>query len=54
MARDDGRLLAERVHQGDHIAGQVQDGVCPDRRRAVRPAVSTLVGCHGVKSRRSE
>ena len=47
---DERPLLPERVHQRDHVAGQVQDRVLVGGLRAAGAAVAALVGRDGVKA----
>jgi hypothetical protein len=49
-----GLLLAERVHQRDDVAGQVQDRVVADRLGRGALAVAALVRGHRVESGRRQ
>ena len=49
MADDDRLLFAQRTHQFDHVAHQVQDGVLRHVGWGVGGTVTTHVGGHGPK-----
>jgi hypothetical protein len=54
MSDDDGRVLAQRVEQADHVAHVVELGVLIDGLGLVRPAVAAHVGRDGVVTRGGE
>jgi hypothetical protein len=45
VSRDDGLLRAERMHQADDIADQLEDIVGGDRLWPVRLAIPPLIRC---------
>ena len=47
---DDGRLYSKRVHQGDHVANEMEERVPVDGLRPISLAVATHVGRDGVES----
>ena len=50
VADNDRLLLAEGMHQGDDVAGQMQDRIGGDVLRCIARAIAALIGCDDPES----